>query len=122
MSYHLFLHVLLYCITSETGSLGLFAMAALVGPVQNICFITVHYFNSCIPIAQPAGQTAVLGRLSLSMCLCVFRTSDIYVYLGLSPVWLITVRRRYHFEERKWDPNLASPSLFEGRCPTIPAQ
>ncbi len=46
------------------------ALAVLVGPVQNIFFLTVHYFNSFVPIAQQAGQAAVLGRLSLNMCLC----------------------------------------------------
>jgi hypothetical protein len=45
------------------------ALAALVGPVQNIVFLTVHFFYSFVPIAQQAGQAAVLGRLSLSMCL-----------------------------------------------------
>ncbi len=39
----------------------------LVEPVQNTFFLTVHYFNSFVPIAQQAGQAAVLGRLSLSM-------------------------------------------------------
>ncbi len=28
------------------------ALAALVGPVQNIFFLTLHYFNSFVPIAQ----------------------------------------------------------------------
>jgi hypothetical protein len=59
------------------GSLGLScwykrfcsALATLVGPVQNTYFLTVHYFNSFVPIAQQAGQAAVLGCLSLSMCL-----------------------------------------------------
>ncbi len=32
-------------------------------------FLTVHYLNSFVPIAQQAGQAAVLGRLSLSVCL-----------------------------------------------------
>jgi hypothetical protein len=41
----------------------------IVGPVQNIFFLIVHYFNSSVPIAQKAGQAAVLGRLSLSTCL-----------------------------------------------------
>ncbi len=57
------------------GSLGLLCrsrefssvLAALVGPVQNIFFLTVHYFNSFVPISQQAWQTAVLGRLSLSL-------------------------------------------------------
>jgi hypothetical protein len=44
-----------------------FALAALVGPVQ--------YFNSFVLIVQQAGQAAVLGRLSLSVCL----------WLGLVP-------------------------------------
>ncbi len=41
------------------------ALAALVGPVQNIYFLNVHFFSSFVPIAQQAGQAAVLGRLSL---------------------------------------------------------
>jgi hypothetical protein len=41
------------------------AFAALVGPVQNIFFLTVHYFNSFLPIAQQARQPVVLGHLSL---------------------------------------------------------
>jgi hypothetical protein len=40
------------------------ALAALVSPVQNICFLIVHYFNAFVPLAQQAGQAAVLGRLS----------------------------------------------------------
>jgi hypothetical protein len=46
------------------------ALAALVGPVQNIFFLTVHYFHSFVHIAQQAGQAVVvLGRLSLSIFL-----------------------------------------------------
>jgi hypothetical protein len=33
-----------------------FALAALVGPVQNIFFRTVHFFNAFVPIAQQAGH------------------------------------------------------------------
>ncbi len=43
------------------------ALATPVGPVKNIFFLTVHYFNSFVPIAQQTGQAAVLGRLSLSI-------------------------------------------------------
>jgi hypothetical protein len=32
------------------------ALVALVGPIQNICFLTVHYFNSFVSIT---GQTVV---------------------------------------------------------------
>jgi hypothetical protein len=45
------------------------AWTAQVGPVQNIIFLTVNYLKSFVPIARQAGQTAVLGRMSLSMCL-----------------------------------------------------
>jgi hypothetical protein len=45
------------------------ALAVLVGPVQNIFFLAVHYFNSFVHIALQVGQAVVLGRLSLSMCL-----------------------------------------------------
>jgi hypothetical protein len=46
-------------------------LAALVSPVQNIFFLTVHYFISFVPTAQQAGQRAVLVRLSLSMSLWI---------------------------------------------------
>jgi hypothetical protein len=36
---------------------------ALVGLVQNIFSLTVHYFHSFVPNAQQAGQAAVLGSL-----------------------------------------------------------
>jgi hypothetical protein len=45
------------------------ALAALVGPVQKIFYLSVLYFNPFLPVVQQAGQAAVLGRLSLSMCL-----------------------------------------------------
>jgi hypothetical protein len=44
-------------------------LAALVGPEQNIFFLTEHFFSSFVPIAQQDGQAAVLGHLPLSMCL-----------------------------------------------------
>ncbi len=37
-------------------------------PSSQKFFLTVHYFNSFVPIAQQAGQAVVLGRLSLSIC------------------------------------------------------
>jgi hypothetical protein len=43
------------------------ALAALVGTVQYIFFLNVHYFNLFVLIAQQAGQAAVLGRMSLSI-------------------------------------------------------
>jgi hypothetical protein len=42
----------------------------------NIFFLTKHYFNAFDPVAQQAGQTAVLGCMSLSMCLwCILYTN-----------------------------------------------
>ncbi len=38
-------------------------------PSTNIFFLTVHYFNSFVPIAQQAELAALLGGLSLRMCL-----------------------------------------------------
>jgi hypothetical protein len=43
------------------------ALAALVSPVHNIIFLTVHFFTLLVPIAQQPGQAGVLGRLSLIM-------------------------------------------------------
>ncbi len=42
----------------------------LVSSVQNVFCLTVHFFNPFVPIVQQAGQAAVLGHLSLRMCLC----------------------------------------------------
>jgi hypothetical protein len=39
---------------------------------KNFVFLSIHFFNSFVPIAQQAGhsgQAAVLGRLSLIICL-----------------------------------------------------
>ncbi len=44
-------------------------LAAPVGQNKIYFFLIVHFFNSFVPIAQLAGRSAVLGRLSLSMCL-----------------------------------------------------
>jgi hypothetical protein len=43
------------------------ALAALVSPVQNIIFLTVHLFTLLVPFAQQPGQAGVLGRLSLCL-------------------------------------------------------
>ncbi len=46
------------------------ALAALVGPVQNVIFLTVHYSISIpLSIAQEVGQAVVLGGMSLGICL-----------------------------------------------------
>jgi hypothetical protein len=45
----------------------LFCFGCSSRPSTNIYFLTVHYFNSFVPIAQQSGQAAVLGRLSLSV-------------------------------------------------------
>jgi hypothetical protein len=41
------------------------ALAALVGSVPNIFFLTANYFTSFVPIAQQTGQEVVPGLLSL---------------------------------------------------------
>ncbi len=47
-------------------------LAALIDQVQNIFFLTVHYFNSFFPITQKARQAVVPGHLPLNVCLCVY--------------------------------------------------
>ncbi len=60
----------LVCLACRAGTRDFCsALAAQVGPVQNIFFLTVHYFNDFVPIAQQAGQAAMLGRLSVRVCL-----------------------------------------------------
>jgi hypothetical protein len=49
-------------------------MNGLLCPVQNIFFLTEHYFNSCVPIALQTGQAAVLGR-----CVSGAYTTTLYV-------------------------------------------
>jgi hypothetical protein len=44
------------------------ALSALVDPVQNINFLTVHYFTSFVPIARQAGQAVVPRRLFFQTC------------------------------------------------------
>ncbi len=47
----------------------LFCLGCSSRPSTKYFFLTVHYLNSFVPIAQQAGQAAVLGRLSLSVSL-----------------------------------------------------
>jgi hypothetical protein len=46
------------------------SLVTVVGPVQNMFFLIVHYFILFFPIAQHAGHAVVLGHLSLNVCLC----------------------------------------------------
>jgi hypothetical protein len=48
------------------------SVAALVGPVQNLFFFTLYYFNAFVPITQQAGQAVVLGRLPLIVCVSAY--------------------------------------------------
>jgi hypothetical protein len=41
----------------------------LVGPIENIFSVNLHYFNAFVSITQQPWQVTVLGRLSLSVCL-----------------------------------------------------
>ncbi len=73
--------VLLYCthergpsLVGSSGSLCqykrfLFCLGCSSRPVQNIHFLTIHYFNSFVRNGQKAGQAVVPGPLSLNMCL-----------------------------------------------------
>ncbi len=66
---------------SLVGSLGLSidfcsALAALVGPEQNIIFLTAHFFTLLVPIAQQSGQAVALGRLSLCFYVRLWKTSQ----------------------------------------------
>ncbi len=45
------------------------ALAALLGPVQNIFFLAIHYSTSFVHFAQQPGQTVVPRRLSPNLCL-----------------------------------------------------
>jgi hypothetical protein len=57
------------------------ALAALVSPYKIYIFLTAHYFNSFyVPIAQQAGQAAVLGRLSLNLALASVADKLTYKY------------------------------------------
>jgi hypothetical protein len=60
------------------------ALAALVSTVQNIFFLSEHYFNYLVLIAQQARPAAVLGRLSLGMCLWKSHLFFMYQYKKIS--------------------------------------
>ncbi len=47
---------------------GSLSLSCLCCPSRLVKHFFPHYFSSFVPIAQRAGQEAVLGRLSLSMC------------------------------------------------------
>ncbi len=51
------------------------ALAALVGPVQNIIFLTIHYFALFVPITQQTRKAVITGLLSLNMCVWVWQCS-----------------------------------------------
>jgi hypothetical protein len=70
-----------------------FALAALVGPVQNIIFLTVHFFNSFVLISQQDGQAVVLGHLSLSMCLLLL-ACPLYCPAGGEGGWSKIIRQK----------------------------
>jgi hypothetical protein len=65
------------------------ALATIVCPVQNMFFISIHYFTSFVPIAQQAGQTVMPGRLSLNMRLWFLRYNCIVQHKH--PVVLLSV-------------------------------
>jgi hypothetical protein len=58
------------------------ALAALVGLVQNVCFLTMHYFNSFVPLPSTLGRkpywvacllvfVSVVARPSKTSSLCL---------------------------------------------------
>jgi hypothetical protein len=54
------------------------AFDALISPVENIIFLTVHFFTFLVPIIQQPGQAGVLGRLSL----CLLHTYESFLTSG----------------------------------------
>jgi hypothetical protein len=62
--------VLPWLVRSGAGTRDFYhALAALASPVQKIFFLTAHYSNLSVPIAQQPGHPIVQGRLSLNVCL-----------------------------------------------------
>ncbi len=68
------------------------ALAALVGPVQNILLLTVHYFTSFVPIVQQAVQAVVPRRLSLYIHLW----SEHYLSHRTTTMTLVFIGERLH--------------------------
>jgi hypothetical protein len=59
----------------------LFCLGYSSQPSTKYIFTTAHYFNSFyVPIAQQAGQAAVLGRLSLHLALASVADKLTYKY------------------------------------------
>ncbi len=86
------------------------ALAALVGTVQNIFFLTVHYFNLFVPIAQQPGQAVVLGRLSLCVSGPVSNDTGWRKKINQSqPLW----RSNYVFRTNGSSPLVFSRSFFQ---------
>jgi hypothetical protein len=82
------------------GSLGLscrykrylFCLGYSSRPSTKYFFLTVHYFNSFVPIAQQAGQAAVLGRLSLTVVCVSDQTLNKMCVLEEIPLCVIIYR------------------------------
>jgi hypothetical protein len=56
--------------TRRAGTKGVcLALSTVVSQLQNIIFLTAHFFTVLGLIAQQAWQATMLGRLSLSVCL-----------------------------------------------------
>ncbi len=82
------------------------ALAALIGPIQNIVFLAEQYFHSYVPIAQQAGQEAMQGRTFgeplkpfLDLFLCLLKTGRTENYLFCRN--LQKVNASQHVEHRK---------------------
>jgi hypothetical protein len=52
------------------------ALVAVVGLVQNMFFLTIHYFSSFFLNAQQDGPAVVLGHLSLNIYVSLVETTD----------------------------------------------
>ncbi len=52
----------------------------LVSPVQNIIFLTAHFFTLSVPFAEQPGQAGVLGRLSLVSTKCFNSIAQNFIF------------------------------------------
>ncbi len=83
------------------------ALGALVDPVQNNFFLTIHYFNSFVLITQKTLQAVLLGRLSLTVVQYVsahdpvrllssvyFALRDFLHFHSVFPLWLVIILKK----------------------------
>ncbi len=77
------------------------ALAALVGPVQNVCFLTIHYFNAFVPLPSKLGRKPYWVACLL-VCVSGYKTiKDFFALPDVRPANLFAPLAKTHLNQSK---------------------